>query len=107
LEAEEEYRDGLLSGGKRAWHRPGVLEQEAECAQGVFHGRVRQWHESGLPATDEVYEYGIRLRGQAWDESGNLVEEYTLSESDPDFDILQAFRRGEAEPGAAADGGGM
>ena len=96
--AEHEYRDGLLSGIIREWYRLGALELEAECALGVYHGRVRRWHESGLPASDAVYEYGIRLRGQAWDESGNLIEDFTLTELDPSFGILQAFRRAEAEP---------
>jgi antitoxin component YwqK of YwqJK toxin-antitoxin module len=116
LEAEAEYKDGLLSGLKRAWHRPGVLELEAECALGAYHGRVREWHESGTPATDSVYEYGICLRRRSWDESGSPVEDYALSESDDDYSLLQAFRRAEAghrggggdedaEPGAAADRG--
>jgi antitoxin component YwqK of YwqJK toxin-antitoxin module len=116
LEAEEEFRDGLLSGRKRAWHPGGGLELEAECALGAFHGRVRRWHESGQLASDAVYEYGIRVQGRAWDESGALVEDYALAESDPAFGLLQAFRKaeaahaargGDAAPDAAPDGGGM
>jgi antitoxin component YwqK of YwqJK toxin-antitoxin module len=102
--AEVEYRDGLLSGVKREWHRPGVLGLEAECALGVFHGRVRRWHESGLLTSEAVYEHGIRLKEEAWDESGKLIENYSLSEPDPSFGLLQAFRRAEAE--YLAGGGG-
>jgi antitoxin component YwqK of YwqJK toxin-antitoxin module len=83
--AEREYRDGLLSGARRGWHRPGVLALDADCAWGAFHGRVREWHESGLLASDAVYEYGIKVRGRAWDESGQLVEDFTPAESDPIF----------------------
>ena len=95
--AEHEYRDGLLSGVKREWHRPGVLALEAECALGAFHGRVRRWHETGLAESDAVYEHGIGLRSQVWDEEGLLVEDFTLSEADPAFRVLLAFRRAEAE----------
>jgi antitoxin component YwqK of YwqJK toxin-antitoxin module len=112
--AEHEYRDGRLSGVKRAWHRPGVLALEAECALGVRHGRSREWHESGVLASDAVYEHGIKVRGRAWAESGQLVEDFTLAESGPTFELLQAFRKAEAEysagsggaePGAAPDTG--
>ena len=116
LEGEEEYRDGLLSGRKRGWYPTGGLELEAECAEGVYHGKVREWYEDGRLAADAVYEHGIKLRRQAWDESGDLYEDYTLSESDPAFGILQAARSaeamyrasgGQAEPNAAPDPAGM
>jgi hypothetical protein len=84
-------------------HRPGVLALEAECALGARHGRTREWHDSGLLAADVVYEYGIKVRGRAWDESGQLVEDFTLAESGPTFELLQAFRKAEAEHAA---GGG-
>jgi antitoxin component YwqK of YwqJK toxin-antitoxin module len=100
LEGEEEYRDGLLSGRKRGWYPTGGLELEAECAEGVYHGKVREWYEDGRLAADAVYEHDIKLRRQAWDECGNLVEDYTLSESDPAFGILQAARSAQARYGA-------
>jgi hypothetical protein len=64
----------------------------------VRHGRSRKWHESGLLASDAVYEYGIKVRGRAWDaKSGQLVEDFTLAESGSTFELLQAFRKAEAE----------
>jgi hypothetical protein len=95
--AEHEYRDGLLSGVKREWHRPGALALEAECARGVRHGRSMEWHASGLLASDAMYEHGIKVRARMWDESGRLIEDFVLPESGSTFDLLQAFRKAEAE----------
>lgn len=91
--AEHEYRDGLLYGIKRMWWRPGLLELEAECKWGVYHGRVREWHESGHLAFDAMYEHGVKLRGKMWNELGEVIEDYTLSESEPSFRLLESFRQ--------------
>ncbi len=87
--------DGLLSGRKRSWHHAGGLELEAECADGVYHGKVHEWYEDSRLSADALYEHGVKLRRQAWDESGNLIEDFTLSESDPAFGILQTARSAE------------
>ena len=92
LEAEEEYKDGLLSGRRRAWHTSGQLQEEAECAWGVYHGRRSEWHEGGQVAAEELYEFGIKTRGTRWDEAGQIVEEFVLSETDPSYRILELSR---------------
>jgi antitoxin component YwqK of YwqJK toxin-antitoxin module len=102
VQAEEEYRDGLLSGWKREWHRPGALEKEAQCAWGACHGSYREWDEDGRLVVEGTYEYGIRVSGKRWDEDGRVVEDFRLRETDPDFDLLEAFRASHAE----AEGGG-
>jgi hypothetical protein len=98
LEAEEEYRGGLLSGHRRVWYASGRLQEEAECAWGGYHGTVREWHEDGRPAADELYEYGIRTRGTRWDEQGQVAEKFELSKTDQAHHTLELSR--------AAFGGG-
>lgn len=103
LEAEEEYKGGLLSGLKRVWYPSGVLHLEAGCAWGGYHGRVCEWHENGRLAGDAAYEYGIRTRGTRWDDQGRAVEEFELSETDPAYRTLElsraAFSGGEESEG--------
>ena len=96
LEAEEEYKDGLLSGYKRAWYPSGQLQLEAECAWGEYHGQVREWHESGQLASHRVYAYGIKVEGREWDEAGALVGEYRIPDSErPRIDLYRAAFEGE------------
>jgi antitoxin component YwqK of YwqJK toxin-antitoxin module len=112
LEAEAQYREGLLWGRKRSWHRSGGLEFDAECAWGGYHGRVREWYEDGRVAADLEYQYAVRVRGTRWDDQGRVTEEFVLSEGDPAYEILQAARVAfgrhgeEAAPGAAPKGPG-
>ena len=108
LEGEEEYKDGLLSGLRQCWYESGQLQEESECAWGGYHGQVREWHENGQLASRRVYAYGIKLEAQQWDESGALVGEYRISDSERQRVALYraAFEGDEdAEPGGTADGG--
>ena len=91
-QAEEEYHDGLLSGAKREWFRPGALEREAQCAWGGRHGLCREWDESGHLVAEDTYEYAVRVAGKRWDSEGRVTEEFQLQESDPAFQVLQASR---------------
>jgi antitoxin component YwqK of YwqJK toxin-antitoxin module len=99
LEAEEEYKDGLLSGFKRTWYLSVQLQLEAECDWGGFHGKLREWHENGQLAREAVYEYGIRIHATRWDTLGIVVEEFQLTQSDPGYEILEASRAGFEEGG--------
>lgn len=90
--AKEEFRDGLLSGWKRAWHRPGTLAREAQCEEGGLHGLSREWDEDGHLVAEDHYEDGVRVSGKRWDVGGTLTEEFHLQESDPAFMIVQASR---------------
>ncbi len=110
LDSESELRDGLNWGVSRSWYSTGQPLGEATMRAGVLHGRSREWHTNGQFAEDGEYEYGIALWERKWDEAGALVEEYTLTEADRNFELLRSFRRTyggsqDAEPGAAADGG--
>lgn len=112
VESEQEFRDGLRWGPCWERYRFGQMYAESDFHRDVLHGRARVWHENGQLAEDGEYEYGIVLWEKKWDEAGALVEEYALTEADGNYSLLQSFRRiygggPDAEPGAAADGGGV
>jgi antitoxin component YwqK of YwqJK toxin-antitoxin module len=88
IQAEEEFKDGLVCGIVRTWHALDVLATEEVCAWGVRHGDYREWSESAKLVAEGRYQYGIRVAEKRWDEDGNLVEDYQLKESDPDFKTL-------------------
>jgi antitoxin component YwqK of YwqJK toxin-antitoxin module len=92
IQAEEEYREGLLWGRKREWYRPGALEREAQCAWGVRHGLCREWDEGGRLTAEANYEHGVRVSGKRWDSDGKLIEDFHIQEGDPGYRILEAER---------------
>lgn len=93
LMSETEYRDGLFSGVSRGWWESGSPETEASYSLGAAHGRSRSWHKNGRLADEEDHEHGILVRSKKWDEAGNLIEEYELKESDPDYQSLLLSRK--------------
>jgi antitoxin component YwqK of YwqJK toxin-antitoxin module len=93
LAAEIEYRDGLEWGMKREWYAPGEPYYEGRLFMGVLHGKKREWHRNGRLAEEGDYELGFAVRQKRWDEDGNLVEDFELKETDPDYETLQEYRR--------------
>ena len=89
LVGEIEYRNGLEWGMKRGWNIPDKLYYEGCFYRGVLHGKQREWHANGQLAEEGDYELGFVLRKRRWDEDGNLLNEYELQETDPDYKTLQ------------------
>jgi antitoxin component YwqK of YwqJK toxin-antitoxin module len=92
LDAEHEYREGMRWGVSKGWFGPGSPEYEEHWSQGLLHGLRREWHKEGRMIAEEMYERGIHLWGKRWDGDGNLVEDFRLEETDPDFDTLEMYR---------------
>ncbi|MCE9670029.1 hypothetical protein LY474_19710 [Myxococcus stipitatus] len=93
LRSETSYLDGLLSGPSRGWSKNGRLVDEAEYLRDVIHGVAREWTPEGVLISEMVCEYGVKKSERKWDDDGTLVEEYVLDESDPNFALLQSFRK--------------
>jgi antitoxin component YwqK of YwqJK toxin-antitoxin module len=92
LEVEQEFRDGFASGAARNYFESGNLEEESHWRGGVYHGLRRTWHQNGQLASEELFEWGGVLSRKRWDETGELVEDYWLQESDPEFATQQLYR---------------
>jgi antitoxin component YwqK of YwqJK toxin-antitoxin module len=92
LEKEIEYRNGAEWGMKRHWYAPNKLLEEAQMRAGVVHGKERIWYRNGKLEEEADCEFGITRRRETWDEDGNLVEQYELKETDPEFASLLKLR---------------
>ena len=122
LRYETTWRHGVEWGPQRLYAADGQLLKAGEYRAGFREGVWRSWHPDGRPASEEECEFGCALSRRRWDAAGTLVEDYRLSDGDPAFATLQMYRQAygrsgyigqpvpaeqDAEPGAAADGGGM
>jgi antitoxin component YwqK of YwqJK toxin-antitoxin module len=90
--SETAYAYGLLEGASRVWHSSGSLKSEAAFYRGAGHGRARKFREDGTLESETIYEFGIVVRSSEFDESGNVVGRFELSEDSPNHALLQAYR---------------
>ena len=97
VQGEIEFKDGSESGVKREWWETGKLAYEGTLRGGRVHGKKRRWHYNGQLAEEGEYEYGIPVRERSWDEEGQLLEDYQLRETDPDYQRIQRYRAQEQE----------
>jgi antitoxin component YwqK of YwqJK toxin-antitoxin module len=89
-----EYVDGMLDGVSRVWYPSGrQLKEEEHFRRNSRHGPSREWFEDGRPKRDTLFEHSIRVSEKKWDESGNLVRNFVLSEEAPLFKVLEKRRQ--------------
>lgn len=80
IASEMHYTDGIEDGLSVGWHDNGVLSGEKTYKIGRVKGIVRKWDRNGqLILEKEICDGTARWR-KRWDESGNLIEDYRLSE---------------------------
>jgi hypothetical protein len=92
------YRFGKLHGAARERDPSGLLREEEYNDQGGNHGPIRKWHRNGQLAESAHSEHSINLRSKRWDESGKLIEEKYLLETDARWRRLQEERKRGACP---------
>lgn len=93
LISEIEYADGMQNGLARYWYQSGQLQGEEHFRNNGRTGLSREWYPDGKLKRETDFEYSIRLREKQWDEQGNIVKDYVLTEQDPMFGTLEKARR--------------
>ena len=91
-DAEVSYVGGARSGRTREWYRPERLMLDEMYLDGGLHGYARRWYENGQLKKEGEYEHGVALWEKSWDEHGNLLKEFVLSEDSPNYRLLLKFR---------------
>ena len=92
LRCEMSFENGIHQGQSRDWYPSGTMMQQADYRHNTLHGELTEWTESGRLIRRETYEFGICTANQGWDDDGNLVSEFRLTEDDPHYSILRMFR---------------
>lgn len=93
LIGESEYVDGMLDGVLRVWYPSGQLHEEEHFRANSWHGVSREWYEDGKLKRETLLEHGICVQERRWDEGGNLISDYVLTEDNPKFTRLEQLRR--------------
>jgi antitoxin component YwqK of YwqJK toxin-antitoxin module len=92
LVGETDYENGFKR-ATREWYGPGRPREEWHFGPYGLDGEGREWYPDGRLKTEGRWEYGIVLTRRTWDEQGNLTEDYSLAESDPEYATLEERRR--------------
>ena len=90
--AEVPYVNGQRSGCATEWTESGQILREQHFAFNSLHGKSREWFENGALRSEGDYEIAICKNKKEWDEMGNIVNEFHLKESDPQFKTLTLLR---------------
>ena len=76
----------------REWYRSGAKQSEKNLHHGALHGVSVEWFDTGKQKKRTVAELGVLIESDEWDDDGNLVGTYRLSENDANYKSLQLLR---------------
>jgi antitoxin component YwqK of YwqJK toxin-antitoxin module len=93
IAAELAVKDGLMHGLMKIWYPSGLRMAERMYAKHSLHGESLEWYKTGGLRERAVYEFAICLERTIWDEAGQIVSRYLLTEADPNYKLLQLSRR--------------
>jgi antitoxin component YwqK of YwqJK toxin-antitoxin module len=92
LISEIAFVEGVKEGQTREWYTTGAQRFEKNYRYNALHGEGREWLETGRLKKRTLHELGVLLEKDEWDEEGNLIFMYRLTESDSNYKILQQLR---------------
>lgn len=92
LFTETSFIEGQKNGVSRKWSDSGNIVLEEWFALNSLHGPFREWYENGSIKIDSLYELGVCVREQEWDENGNVIKNYQIDESGRQFATLKKLR---------------
>lgn len=85
LVGEITYKDGMMHGRSQDWLPSGQLIEETYYKYNVRHGASREWYPNGKKKKYEYFIRGTLIRNLAWDEQGQLTEDFKLDETFPEY----------------------
>lgn len=88
LRTETEFAYGMENGESKEWYENGQLMDEDNYKLGTKHGTSKNWFENGKIKREAEYELGILTKETVWDENGEKIKDFTLTERDSNYQIL-------------------
>ena len=90
LESECSYLNGQRHGNERRWSKEGNLFSDSAYKLGKLHGPSRSYHPEGKKKSTATFQNG-QLHGtySIWNEAGEFVNSYQLSEKDTPADYSE------------------
>lgn len=79
------YKSGKKEGEWKRWFKSGAIDQEGVYIEDKREGEWIFYFESGKVSAKEIYENGIAIKIEFWDEEGNEVKPTKILEKDPEF----------------------
>ncbi len=85
-----DYGTPNRSGAYKEWHRNGNKQAQITYKDSQFDGVLESWWDNGQQRRRDLYDKGLFVEGQCYDEAGNPVEHYL-------FQVMAEYPGGEQE----------
>lgn len=91
LERELHFSEGFEEGLCREWYSNGQLSCEWNARRGAVDGIEIEWNSDGTLKARFYYVQGVKVVGDEWDKSGNLVQHYELAPQSDMYEYAESL----------------
>ena len=92
-ESELTFQKGLVHGLATDYYPDGRIKLQTEYRFGYRHGLGKEWYDNGILASESKFEFDVLVERRCWDNLGAVTSHFTLTPGDPQYRILEMFRR--------------
>ncbi|HEX8325914.1 MAG TPA: hypothetical protein VF629_00120 [Hymenobacter sp.] len=92
-DVEYEVFNGVKHGIETEFYPDGKIQSVSQYIGNLLDGPLINYYESGAVEEKAIFEKGVCVRSTSYDENGQVVEEYTISEESPEYPWLTYLRQ--------------
>ena len=93
LSYEREYINGYREGQQKGFHSDGSVETIYTRKWSRYHGAKTDWYPNGKIKSETLWELGHKISEKEWDENGNVISEYSITNHPEKLGALEKDRQ--------------
>lgn len=86
---EFEVQDGFKTGIERVYYPTGELRELNETDHNTTNGIAKEFYKNGQLKSQSIVIRNVHIVSLIYDETGNIVETWEISEEDPDYTVVR------------------
>lgn len=92
-DVEYEVFNGVKQGKETEFYPNGKIQSVSQYADNLLDGPLVRYYESGVVEERAMFEKGVCIRSTSYDEDGQVIEEFAISEESPEHSWLTYLRQ--------------
>lgn len=93
VEVEYEVVEGVKQGLETECYPAGKVQSVSQYANNLLDGPLIRYYEDGTVEEKAMFEKGICVRSTSYDEAGQVLEDYIISEQSAEYPWLAYLRQ--------------
>lgn len=95
INLEYEVNNGVKQGRETEFYPNGTIQSVSHYADNVLDGELINYYENGAVEERAIFEKGVCIQSDSYDEAGPVIENFTISKESAEYPWLNYLRQQE------------